>query len=238
MNGKFKIRGSREMVQVGGVLFVITALVHLSSCCFPDERETAYRLEPSQKNLLPYNDGQALRFRSTLGFDFDVRVSRELTNLNVRVNDCMECCPMKEKLELEITAFDADTIWFPILVAVPLKSFTAKDLGHHLKVITTAEYQQVQQGMGDYLRVDERLSFDEARNLLCANSWRVTCHETYDIGGNTYSGVTEIELTDYQGADRFSFYSCFFNQSGLISIRRTLYINDNPAGMYEYYQIN
>lgn len=219
----------------------LVLLVQLSACCLNDEKETSYRLESTQRHLLPYSDGQVINFRHTDGVDFEVRVEKRTENLSVVVNDCLECCPEREKLEVEVISFSADTIWFPVLAAVPLKSRTAKDLQpvrHHLKVLEPYRWDRITEGSGDYLRVDKILQFDDQRHLICNADLNVTCHPAYSVGGNSYTNVVELQLMTVYDAESFSFYSCFFNQDGLLSIQQTDYVNNLPVRMAEYYRIH
>lgn len=230
-----------RLIRVASTLAALFFLVQLSACCFNDERENSYRLESTQRHLLPYSDNQVLNFRHTDGVDFDVRIEKRTENLNVVVNDCLECCPEREKLEVEVISFLADTIWFPVLVAVPLKSRTAKDMQPvrmHLKVLEPYRWNRITEGSGDYLRVDKILQFNEQHNLICNPELHVVCHETFGVGGNTYTNVVELKLTDVRDAQSFSFYSCFFTQDGLLGIQQTDYVDNLPVSMSEYYRIH
>ncbi len=230
-----------KLIRAASTMAVLFWVVHLSACCFNDVKETSYRLENTQRHLLPYSDGQVINFRHTDGFDFDVGIEKRTEILSVAVNECLECCPETEKLELEVTSFSADTVWFPVLVAVPLKSRTARDLKpvrNHVKVLEPYRWDRVGEGSGDYLRVDKILQFDDQRNLICNPELHIVCHETFGVGGNTYTNVVELKLTHVRDAQRFSFYSCFFTQDGLLSIQQTDYVNDVPVRMAEYYRLN
>lgn len=229
------------LIQTVLVMAVLLWVVHLSACCFNDEKETSYRLESTQRHLLPYTDGQVLNFRHTNGVDFDVRIQKRTEYLSVVVNDCLECCPEREKLEVEVISFLADTVWFPVLVAVPLKSRTARGLEpvkKHVKVLEPYRWDRAVQGSGDYLRVDQVLQFNDQRMLDCNPALQVVCHNTFGVGGNTYTNVVELKLTHVRDAENFSFYSCFFIRDGLLSIQQTDYVNNLPVHMAEYYLIN
>lgn len=236
--------GNKAVTRLTGVASTMAALVYLvqlSACCFYDEKETSYSLDNTQRNLLPYSHGQMLNFRHTDGVDFTVEIEKRIHTVSVLVNDCIECCPEKEKLELEVISFLSDTIWFPVLVAVPLKSRTARDLEpvrNHVKVLEPYRWDLVGKGSGDDLRVDMILQFNDQRNLICNPELHVVCHDTFGAGGNIYTNVAELKLTHVKDAQNFSFYSCFFTQDGLLGIQQTDYVNDLPVRMAEYYRIN
>ncbi|MFN3841074.1 MAG: hypothetical protein ACK4RF_10250 [Cyclobacteriaceae bacterium] len=225
-------------------LAALSTLVYFSGCCWKTPEDKSYRLEVTQKHLLPYANNQVIDFEDDAGERFPVTVSKqyEISKLAMEDADCVECCIYYETLELEIISFSPagpDEI-FPVLVAAPLKSTPNKfkDGAFELKVITSDALDNLLSGYGSLLRTEQALSFDDSRELICTHDEPFRfCHPTFEMNGVTNENVSEVQLLKVHPTG-FSELHCFFNNTGLLSIRQVIYENDVPVETRNYYRID
>ncbi|QOI96633.1 MAG: hypothetical protein HRU69_03635 [Flammeovirgaceae bacterium] len=225
-------------------LAALSMLVYFSGCCWKTPEDKSYRLEVTQKHLLPYTDSQVIQFENDEGEQFPVTVSKQFEIIKLAMEDagCVECCYYYETLELEITRFSTagpDSV-FPVLVAAPLKSTPnkLKDGSFVLKVITADALEYLLSGSGSLLRTELALSFDDSRELICVSDEPFRfCQPVFEINGVPFEYVAGVRLTSALNQN-FSFLDCFFNNSGLLSIRQIIYDNNQPVDTINYYRVN
>lgn len=222
----------------------ICSVVYLSGCCWKTPEDKSYRLEVTQKHLLPYTNNQMINFENDAGEQFPVTVSKqyEIIKLAMVDDECVECCFFYETLELEIISFSTaghDSI-FPVLVAAPLKSTPNKlrDGAFELKVITTDALDYLKSGSGTLLRTELALSFDDSPELICTQDEPFrSCHPILQLKDVMYANVAEVKLSKMH-QHGFSFLQCFFNNTGLLGIRQIIYENDLPVDTLNYYRVD
>lgn len=220
----------------------LATLVYFSGCCWKTPEDKSYRLEVTQKHLFPYTNNQVVLFEDDDGVQFPVTVSKqyEIIKLAMEDADCVECCFFYETLELEITRFNPAGLEeiFPVLVAAPLKSTPnkLKDGAFELKVITNNALENLLTGYGSLLRTEQALSFDESHELICTHDepFRI-CHPAFEMNGVTNQNVAEVQLIKVHPTG-FSELHCFFNNTGLLSIRQIIYENDVLVETRNYYR--
>lgn len=146
---------------------------------------------------------------------------------------CVECCHFNETLELELVSFGHPDLGqiFPVLVAAPLRSTPnkQKDGAYELKLLTADGFDYLKSGSGSPIKTEQALSFENSRELICTHNvpYRF-CHAAFEMNGVTFENVAEVKLTKIH-PQGFSFLQCFFNGTGLLSIRQTVYENDLPV---------
>lgn len=225
-------------------LAALGSLVYFSGCCWKTPEDKSYRLEVTQKHLLPYTNNEVINFENEQGEQFPVTVNKhyQIIKLAMTDYDCMECCAYNETLELEIVELNPAGLEkiFPVLVAAPLKStpYRFKDGSYELRVITAESLEYLQSGAGSPLQTEKALSFDDSRELICIHNEPFRfCHQILQLKDVMYENVAEVKLTKIHQSG-FSFLQCFFNNTGLLGIRQIIYDNDLPVDTLNYFRVD